>query len=70
MASLAVQQQSANPIATGIPGLYFYVNTITTPTDQNLQRLLGAVSNTGAHELWRYSTSVLTNLNIIGLVHK
>jgi len=47
MASLAVQQQSANPIATGTPGLYFYVNTITTPTDQNLQRLLGAVSNTG-----------------------
>ena len=50
MASLAVQpqQQSTNPIATGTSGLYFYVNTITTPTDQNLQRLLGAVGNTGS----------------------
>ena len=48
MASLAVQQQSPNPIATGTPGLYFYVNTITTPNDQNLQSLLGAVGNTGA----------------------
>jgi hypothetical protein len=46
MASLA--QQSTNPIATGTPGLYFYVNTMTTPTDQNLQRLLTTVNNTGA----------------------
>ena len=45
MASLA--QQSTNPIATGTPGLYFYVNTMTT-TDQNLQRLLTTVNNTGA----------------------
>ena len=48
MASLAVPQQSTNPIAAGAPGLYFYVNTITTPNDQNLQRLLGAIGNTGA----------------------
>jgi hypothetical protein len=46
MASLA-GQQSTNPITTGTPGLYFYVNTITTPDDPNLQRLLGAVGNTG-----------------------
>ncbi len=50
MASLAVppQQQSTNPIAAGTQGLYFYVNTITTPDNPNLQRLLGAVGNTGA----------------------
>lgn len=50
MASLAVQPQqpSTNPIATGTSGLYFYVNTITTPIDQNLQILLGAVGNTGS----------------------
>jgi len=45
MANLA---QSTNPITTGTPGLYFYVNTITTPNDQNLQRLLNTVNNTGA----------------------
>jgi hypothetical protein len=47
MASLAVQQ-STNPIATGTPGFYFYVNNITTPNDQHLQRLLVAVGNTGS----------------------
>ena len=49
MASLAAQQQQpTNPIATSTPGLYFYVNTKTTPHDTNLQRLLAAVSNTSA----------------------
>lgn len=50
MTSLALQpqQQSNNPIATGTPGLYFYVNKKTTPNDQHLQRLLGAVGNTGS----------------------
>ena len=47
MASLAVQQ-STNPIATGTSGFYFYVNKITTPNDQHLQRLLVAVGNTGS----------------------
>ena len=46
MASLAVQP--SNPIGTGTPGLYFYVNPITTPNDPHLQRLLGAVGNTGS----------------------
>ena len=48
MASLAGQPQSTNPITTGTPGLYFYVNTLTTPNDQNLHRLIDAVGNTGA----------------------
>jgi len=33
---------------TSTPGLYFYVNTITTPDDDNLQRLLDVVGKTGA----------------------
>ena len=45
MSSLT-QQQSTNPITTGTPGLYFYVNTITTPQDGNLQRLLTTVQAT------------------------